>query len=64
MFPGTSKTETGEITIAAFAETLDGTTLAAPALLEIVVQGFKGDVLRECESMLSQLDLVAAEAPF
>ena len=64
IFPGTDVTGTEEVIVATLAEALDGKELRQPALLKIDVQGFEGEVLKGCSSLLYRFEYIFVEASF
>jgi FkbM family methyltransferase len=64
IFPGTGGAGTTKVAVATLSECLPESTLHAPALLKLDVQGFELDALRGCESLLGRFDWIYVECPF
>jgi FkbM family methyltransferase len=64
IFPGTHEAGQQEIKIARLQDVLAIEKIVAPALLKIDVQGFEGEVLKGCHSLLNRFDWIYCELSF
>lgn len=64
LFPGTEEVATTEVRVAPLAEFVSADDLQMPSMLKLDVQGFEGDALRGCESLLERFDWVYCECSF
>jgi FkbM family methyltransferase len=64
MFAGTNEVRTEEIEVVRLSDVLVEPDIKAPAILKIDVQGFEGEVLKGCESLLGRFDWIYCEVSF
>jgi len=64
VFPGTDEVGTVDVRVAPLAAFIESGSMVEPALLKIDVQGYELEVLRGCEPLLCEFDLIYCECSF